>query len=339
MISINTKGVPLVFILVYCLVAFCQESQAQSNYRQGKIVFLNGDVKSGLIDHKKESINPKEVRWKEKEDSEPIKLGLDKLKSFEVEGIRFQSVDLDQIKLHNIAISDENPTRHAFMQVIVEGKVSLFSQMITPRTRMFFLKNDSIIIRLLDFHKEYNLENFSTVRKLGSSGSGTKRYKHILKTLLAGCDESIDNRIDELKGNEKGLKKIVIDYNHCIGEDDQFISPRTQGFLNFGIQIAHTETKFEVYNLVQSVYLDFMNFPSSKDFSYGFFIDAHISEKWSINNQFLLSKFSTQDDAALETGFFNTKLEATSFSFQSSIRRSIPVVGDLNGYFQVGPPL
>jgi len=138
--SMNIFKTKRVFLLVLTILIFFAV-KAQSDYRTGYIINLQGDTIYGLINFKGDKANAKSCIFKKGNDLEKVTYTPSQIKSYQfVDGKYY----LSSISL-NYKLKD-----HVFLECLIKGSLSVFYYQDDVKDHYFVAKDTSIIE--LDHH-------------------------------------------------------------------------------------------------------------------------------------------------------------------------------------------
>ncbi len=190
---------------------------AQTSFEPGYFINNDGTKVTCLIKPFKWGQNPVSFQYRLSEDGRNHIGTIEKIREFGYGGdskfVR-ATVNIDQSSnaIANLTY-DRNPVfkqETLFLQVLVEGKASLFFSSIETTNRFYFNIDGGKIEQLI--FKSYLV----TPSKIGKNN----RYKQQLATTLLLCDKLTEKDFESLKYKSKPLIKIMKTYNNCYQVDN-----------------------------------------------------------------------------------------------------------------------
>ncbi|MGN6638499.1 MAG: hypothetical protein ACTHJ8_06275, partial [Mucilaginibacter sp.] len=221
-------------------------SSAQSNFKPGYVVTLQGDTLKGAIDYREWDNNPKQITYKDNND-QTQEFNVRNAKAFAINGLEYYeryivSVSQDPVDINKIS-SKLDTSYHidtVFLHVLAKGKnLALYSYNDDIKLRFYISETASPQLpQELEFHAFYNPDATSTVHYV-------RRYRIQLQYEAEknGKENSLSGLIPEADYNESDLVKIV---NKINGDSELHLTSKnlfgTRWFA--GAAITHNKLDF-----------------------------------------------------------------------------------------------
>jgi hypothetical protein len=230
------------FYLLLSLILFTPYiSVAQSNYKPGYVVTLNGDTLKGYIDYRKWNRNPKEFNFTDNlNNSQTKSFSTTDVSSFTITGYEHYKrfiLKISQDRVDGFKVSTQLNTKQindtVFLKVINSGKyITLYSYNDQIKNRYFIDENNNQPFELV-WHVYINPDSPPEIKRIDT-------YKRQLQGLAVKYQTQYQTLIQEIQeANYDGaeLEKIVFEIN---GSDkaSTFTSSKNYGsrlFLGLGI--------------------------------------------------------------------------------------------------------
>ncbi|RKR80196.1 hypothetical protein BDD43_0292 [Mucilaginibacter gracilis] len=217
---------------------------AQSNYKPGYIINLNGDTVKGFVDYKDWNQNPKSINFKTGNNTQVDKQNTNNTQAFAVTGFEYYKRFTLAISMAKTNTSDlstgmdsSSTTSAVFLRLITGGKnVSLYSFTDSLKTRYFIAEGNSVPTELT-YRVFINPED-------GSKTVTQTIYRRQLQVLIARyqpADKKTANQIQFSDYSESDLQKIVSKINGPNGQSK--IKVESQNGLRFYVGLAANGTK------------------------------------------------------------------------------------------------
>jgi hypothetical protein len=208
-------------------------SSAQSNYKPGYVVTLNGDTVKGYIDYREWGKTPETIIFKNNLNSPAESFTPKNAMAFAVTGLEYfrrftVRISQDQVTLANIrqGVDTSYIISDVFLHAFITGsKVSLFSYTDNIKTRYYILDAQESQPRELVYRVFYNAENSGYVQT-------QNRYRDQLEYLAKKyntINKTLDNEISTAEYSEDEMIKIVRMINGNININKQFTSQSRSG--------------------------------------------------------------------------------------------------------------
>jgi hypothetical protein len=187
-------------LLLISIFFLAKIGYSQNDFRNAYIITHAGDTIVGLIDYREGGKAHKVCDFKKSKD-EPVV-------SYEPTSIRGYGFENDKIfQSREILINHAlyQVPEVVFLEVLVRGIVSLYRL----DKKFFIEKNDGELQQLLNQHKEVVVNGVKHIKE-------TNEFVGTLTIALFDCPE-LRAKIQKTKLAEKGLTKLIDDYNRCTG--------------------------------------------------------------------------------------------------------------------------
>lgn len=185
---------------------------SQKLYVQGYFLKNRGEKTECFIENKDWESNPKEIVFKLTDNSKPIKISIDSISVFEINGYdkyvcKYVQIDKSSEDISNLS-SEKNPvwqTEKLALKVLTEGKASLYMYRNPDISRFFYTVNDSAI-RQLEY-KSYRAKNVNETMFVGTNNN----FRQQLFVEVNNPAYKYD--LSKLNYEEKELKTYFEQYN------------------------------------------------------------------------------------------------------------------------------
>lgn len=222
---------------------------SQTTYQSGYFINNNDEKIECLIKNENWTNNPTTITVKYSENEKPTKKFIESVKEFGInEEIKYEraTVHIDKSSESLDALdTNRNPAfkeEQVFLNVLVEGKASLYSYEGRSFQKFFFKIEDSNIEQLI--FKKYLREN----NQIAENNYYKQQLLHNLK-----CPDISTKEIQNLKYRANNLAHLFIKYNKCSNApfssysvDDNKITSKfylKAGVKNSSLEIKYTESR------------------------------------------------------------------------------------------------
>lgn len=330
----------LIVILV-CIFGFnCLQSQ--TNYTPGYIIDNQSNKISGFIKHSNGEKNPDEIYFKTEAGKETIYAPND-IKEFglldEIYVSAFAEIEVSPRNISNLS---DNPLLNlerdtVFLQSLIQGEKSLYHYRTKQGIKNFYIKQGNQF-KLLEYKK------YKRVRGSREAILELKNYAAQLQEYFNQCPIT-QNKYSSLQYNQTSLEKLYYYYyKYCSSEKISFKKETPPLEVNVGLLGGFTRTQvlFEA-DLDSYDFLTNMAPYGSIDFSAGVYADIIFPknrQKWSINNELLVSNFRVEGEYeeiinANHSQITQTDLEFRYFKFTTMLRHKYQT-GNSKIFFNLG---
>ncbi|HAT70169.1 MAG TPA: tRNA modification GTPase, partial [Flavobacteriaceae bacterium] len=203
-------------ILIYFILLIGYNSYSQSDFEKGYIINNSDNKTSCLIRVSDWFSSPINFEYKLTEESKPIKITTKSIKEFSsLNNFKYerQTVDIDrssdQIKKLNYDNTPKFIEETLFLEVLVEGKATLYKYEEGNLIRYFFKTENQQIEQLI--YKRYK----STIN---SSIKENNQFKQQLYTSLSTSNRSVSS-FENIDYTQRDLLKIFEEFNNESGSD------------------------------------------------------------------------------------------------------------------------
>ncbi|MBD0404342.1 outer membrane beta-barrel protein [Flammeovirga sp. EKP202] len=272
---------------------------AQITFEKG--YFINNDEQKVdcLIKYAEWKNNPSQFEYKLTEEGKSKKGTIDTIKEFTIGNKAKYIRSTVKIDRSSDNISSLDDTRkpsfkeeQLFLNVLVEGKASLYMYEDKFIVRFFYKINNSSIQQLV--YKRYRITQ--------SQVAQNKRYQQQIINNLK-CDEIKKSKITSLSYSKKPLTNFFIKYNECENQDfDTFTEKQKKDLFNLNLRAGVSFSSLSINNLRYNNYD--INFDNSTSFRFG--IEAEYllpfnRKKWALivepTYQYYKSENNTTDSS------------------------------------------
>lgn len=170
--------------------------KAQSDFRPGYIITLQGDTVKGLINYRGDIGNAKDCIFKKEVDQEKIIYAPDQIKSYRfIDGKYYISTNYLNYKFKN----------QVFVEYIIKGSISIYYYR-DDITDHYYTSKDTLVIELDHHEIEATIpENGNLVQRK------SQKYKGQLKYLMSD-QPALFNKVDGIVCNTKDLISLTREY-------------------------------------------------------------------------------------------------------------------------------
>src|SRR5690606_14484166 len=174
-------------------IIFFSLAEAQSDFRPGYIVTLEGDTLQGLINLRGDKLNARDCIFKQDDNSEKVTYTPDQIRAYGIQNLkRFVSPSSLAYDLKN----------SAFLEYVAEGPLTIFFYKDDENVEHFLASKDTVIMEL-----SYQLNSSQD----GQLRSKFEKYKGQLRYLL-GDEPALFPLIDKIACNKKDLRRLAEEY-------------------------------------------------------------------------------------------------------------------------------
>lgn len=214
--------------LVLSLLFFYLSAHAQSDFREGYVITNEGDTLLGYVNYREGLKIFLVCEFRKTPSSESIEYHPEQIRAY-----RFKD---DKLIVSRKLVLDENPPKHYFMEVLVDGSLTLYQY----RDRYFVGKADSIEHELTNVRSETYING-----KRMSKESG--QFKGILMFMTRDCPEQ-KKSIETAQFNQREMTTIVENYNDCVGTSISYKAKKAWFIAIPGITSGVNSTSFSYDN-------------------------------------------------------------------------------------------
>ncbi len=221
-------------IAVVLLCNFHINVLCQSNYIQGKIVHLNGDTMTGLIDYRNWTQNPKSIKFKYDDNKEALGFNPLDIKYFYVNNERYISAIVDYettlTNTNKLNFNSEPELRKdtTFLQAIILGTDKSLLIHVNDKGRKNFYIDLNGKPELLFYKKFLTISDHGKLVQIEN-----KRYINQLKLYFNDCPQLIKN--NRLKYKPHDLEKLFDKYFSCTNTTYIFRKSKDKFQYKFGV--------------------------------------------------------------------------------------------------------
>ena len=200
--------------IVFLLPLF---SNAQSNYKPGYVVSLNGDTLKGFIDYKEWDHNPRQLNFKNDINSkQSTQYTVANSLSFGVNGLEYYrryylGLSNDYIEITKLSAGIDTTTTKdtVFLRIITTGKnLTLFAYTDNIKQRLFVAEGNSSPVELI-----YHTYFYSRLSTVIVNSTGYKLQLQRWASIYQPTDETLRNDIQRTGYFLKNIAKIVNEIN------------------------------------------------------------------------------------------------------------------------------
>jgi hypothetical protein len=277
---------------------------SQTNFQSGYIIDLKKDTIKGLINYYNWQATPKSITFKTLVDNKEITYKSANIYGFSIDGERYISgivtIDVSSFKYNELNESDkpEYKTDTVFLQILVDGRKSLFS-LKDENLRMHFFINTNGIYETL-FFRQY-LQNVNGIQSVKTN----EKFKGQLIVYFQDCP-LIKKKVYNVLYNSKDLIDLYNEYYKLTNSQIiyKYKLEKYKFKSEFGLfgGISLTNIKFSGVDLMYSSELPILQekFTSSTNYVLGAFFNiviprakSKISYKsiWSIHNELIYTSY------------------------------------------------
>ena len=276
------------FLLIF--IPLTSRIFAQVNYKQGLIVFQNGDTLHGLIDYRNWERNPKKISFKKEDNGTAETLGLQELQSFEIQGLDKYTraevwKDIQPVSLNSLEDRSRPSVKDTvFLRTILEGQRLSLYELVDDKDH-FYIHADTGSFQELQYKILEDKETTTRYTELNL-------YRNQLKAFGFGLPNQIKlfRKIDGARCNEEDLTSIVAQINGDI--KPTATGPHIKQFIPFvGMGVTLNNINFSGQDE------DLNSLRSSPFFGYSLEVGADFFTKRNFQNLFLKGalKFSNSN--------------------------------------------
>lgn len=200
----------------YCLllITVSFKLQAQSNFKPGYIVSLNGDTTKGSIDYKQWGHrNPTHITFKDDHGQAAKNYAVDNINAFGIDNAEYYRALTISLSQNMLSIDDLTTnidssviTQKVFLRVIVVGeRLSLFGYEDSRKARFYVAEGRSTPVELLHY-KYLNPANVSQIIDVPTYREHLQRLAAIYQTGNA----LLSQQIQDLYYDEDDIKKVIV---------------------------------------------------------------------------------------------------------------------------------
>lgn len=213
------------------LLTLTIHAYAQKDFIPGKVVINGGDTLNGFISTYRDAYG---ITFRN-EKNETRSYAPKHIDGFVMDNISFISRKV-KLKVERDTVQDE-----CFLQVLADGRISLYTYKNTYDQDIFFAEKDNGIIQLRKVIEKVQPEKggFIYTRE-------KKEYLNMLTILMQDCSK-ITLPITDVELTAKDLTKIVTKYNYFFGGKIETKSKEVKKQIAFGLKAGTTITNKESY--------------------------------------------------------------------------------------------
>src|SRR5687768_10970934 len=303
--------------ILFTLLALPALTLAQSDFRSGYIVSLQGDTLKGQVNYKGDLKNALECNFRANESAEAKIYKPTELKGYGFAGGKFYESKKAKIVNRQLNLAnkfDEVPVAGNdsvnFMQVLVKGTAVLFYiKDATSAPHYFLQKNNEPLTELI--YLQATMENPKSGTRYPYK---SKNYVGILKNAFQDCP-TLPPRIDKTEFRPTELQNLVHAYNLCVSPTQSIIANmKPKAKITWGALAGFNTSKLQINVeggfMSNTHYLHGSNYTASSPTA-GIFLDIsipHSNEKLSVNN----ALYYTSRNYESHYTFTNSELEYSS---------------------------
>jgi len=209
------KSKKKIILNFFLLLIFSISSYAQVDFEYGYYINNQGKKIEGFVKNYDQRTNPVKITFKKSENDAAKQFSLDVVKEFAIYNKRKfirQTLNIDQSsqKINTLEKNREPAFKKntVFLEVLIEGKSSLFSYRNASYTLFFFASNNSEIKQLV--YKRY----LSEKNKLRYNDTFRKQLLDHLK-----CADFNFEKMENLEYVRKDLMGVFTEHNLCVESD------------------------------------------------------------------------------------------------------------------------
>jgi hypothetical protein len=189
-------------VLVSLLLVFTSYyTNAQNDFRPGKVFLSNGDTLSGEINFNSRSATY--IQMRSGEYKELRTFTIEDLNGYTIEDVLFMKriVNVDQVFSNS----------YVFLETLVPGKMALLSFKTSANKAYYFFEKDNILYYL----RGGTIRVYQDGRPFDKD---IRDYYGLLKYHTLDC-EKLKNNFPDFKYNQEALMEVVENYNSCFEEN------------------------------------------------------------------------------------------------------------------------
>ncbi|MCK9422690.1 MAG: PorT family protein [Bacteroidales bacterium] len=286
----QSKTVYSISLTIFMLFTF-QTSFCQEKYLPGYIVSLQDDTIVGSIDYRNWENNPDRIFFKGKSDDKklgytPLEIKgfgvLDEIYESAIIETEISSVNTEDLSKNYELIIQKDTT---FLQAMVKGIKSLYYYKSKFGKEQFYIKQDSLFELLV--YKKYLKDQEGQTNIVEN-----KKFIGQLILYLQDCS-TIQQKLQNTEYQKNSLEKLFLSYYDCTQSGMLFHKKTEKVSVAFGVLAGVSVTSLRFWS-EEFAYLVNADYNLSVNFSAGLFMDVILSrnhEKWSINNELVLSSY------------------------------------------------
>ena len=234
------------YFFLFLLLPFF--SKAQSNYKPGYIVILNGDTIRGYIDYREWEANPKQFTFKKSQNATIEKYSVNNCNAFGIDGFEYfqkftvsvSQNPIDPVKLNNPP-DTSSIIETVFLRTITKGKLmSLYSLTDHIKGHIYIAENNQNPVELILRLQLNNTDNIGyTTQAI---------YKHQLQRMAYNYQPDNKKLAMEINSANYDVRDIrpIVDKINGPGNYTQTATTNMLGIGLFaGISLVNTQTKVE----------------------------------------------------------------------------------------------
>lgn len=285
-------------------IIFFSLAEAQSDFRPGYIVTLEGDTLQGLINLRGDKLNAKDCIFKQEDNSEKVTYTPDQIRAYGIQNLkRFVSPSSLAYDLR----------KSVFLEYVAEGPLTIFFYKDDENVEHFLASKDTVIMEL-----SYQLNSSQD----GQLRSRFEKYKGQLRYLL-GDEPTLFPLIDKIACNKKDLRRLAEEYKklrHPVNES--FVSYQKKNIkFKFAIHasVGTSHLTSPPYNMYLSDYLVTKSLDFDRTYTYeiGAAVNVYLDHAGR-------NRLSLQLSPALNFVEYNSKVERRLppllYTYQSDIK-------------------
>jgi hypothetical protein len=308
---------------------------AQSDFRSGYIITLQGDTLKGEVNHKGDLKNALECTFRVNESAQNQNFKPGQLKGYGFTGGKFYEAKtatiVNRVLLVGNKFKEEPVTGHdsvSFMQVLVKGKATLYYlRDATSANHYYFQMNDKPVQELV------YLQASMVDPKGNRYWYKSKQFVGILKIAFKDCP-AITEKIERTDFKSSSLQSLFKAYNYCVEPTQKIVTQiKPKPVYTFG---AMAGLSFSALNIEMiDHYLGAGNYESAPAFTAGISLDITMpvtNEKLSFHNAlFLTTRNYTANYNYQNTDLYNSDYQVfLKFQYvrlETAIRYTAPTKG------------
>lgn len=285
----KSKTATKAILLIAFGLVFINLASAQKNLVPGFIIKLDGDTTYGYINDRNWTRNPSQLAFKPNKTAQTINLTPLAIKGFGTSEDLYESgiIAIERNPSASSGINSEDAhfnlkSDTVFLNVLVDGKKSLYRYRDKNGNNFFFIKRDSLI--------EYLRYKHYRVQRNGKTFIATNQeYLTQLASYLHACPyDSLQLIRKNVRYDEQSLIKLFTAYYHTCADSETHSISKQRKIADFGVLAGMTLTSINFSGSHGNSYLIDAPFGYSLNGSAGIFLDLLMSrsfKKWSIYNE------------------------------------------------------
>jgi len=268
------------FFLPLFFILFSFHSYSQIRFEKGYVIDNNGEKIECFIKDMGWKYNPKEIEYKISPEASLKKAGLNDIKEFEIyNSSKYIRADVDIDRSSSlVSFMDDNrkpnfKKERLFLEVLVEGDVSLYEYRDTELKRYFVKKQNQPITQLV--FKHYLTPDNKVYKN--------ETYKQQLINMLK-CPEITKNRIMNTNYSKKDLVRLIVKYNQCVSSDyKDYTEKPKEDLFNLNLRLGINNSSLSIRNsALHSLDTDFPNKIGLRISAEAEFIMPFNKNKWAL---------------------------------------------------------